>query len=312
MAIRSSSIGTSSGTGQRTRPNLRRPLVRTGSPSMRRLVEEARLELVPMKSLERAVGELEPRSSISMTCSPASSIEATLDESERLLAAGHRVVPHISARMTESPRHLAAIHRRLGELGIREIFVVGGDAEPHGCYFDAIEFLEAFVDLDDADGPASRRVDHIGYTAYPDTHPVISTDRLHDALHRKQQIVLGSGRSAHVTTQMCFSSDQVESWLRSERAAGLEVPVHLGIPGVIDRAKLMAMGVRLGVGTSLRYLKKNRRAIGRMMSQRSFEPDALLRPLAHQVDELGIDGLHVFTFNQVEATESWRRRTLHA
>jgi len=274
------------------------------------MIAAAKIELIPMKSLERAVSELRPASSISMTCSPAKSIEATLDESERLLAAGHRVTPHISARMVRSPEHLPEIHARLRELDIREIFVVGGDADPPGCFFDAIEFLDAFLTLDDADGPERRQVDHIGYTGYPDTHPLITNEQLHDALHRKQELILASGRSAHVSTQMCFSAERICNWLRSERAAGLTIPVHLGVPGVIDATKLMTMGMRLGVGTSLRYLSKNRKALGKLMTQRNFEPDALLRPLAGDLQPLGIDGIHLFTFNQVDTTEIWRERTL--
>ncbi|MFK7916611.1 MAG: hypothetical protein AB8G14_00920 [Ilumatobacter sp.] len=294
----------------RTKRILKRGLVPPGPSTLRRLVSDAKVELIPMKSLERAVGELQPDSNISMTCSPAKSIDATLDETERLLAAGHRVTPHISARMVESTDHLLRIHDRLGVLGVREIFVVGGDADPPGCFFDAIEFIDAFIALDDSPRSTGRHVDHIGYTSYPDTHPFITNDQLHAALHIKQQMILESGRTAHVSTQMCFSADQIRSWLTNERAAGLTVPVHLGVPGVIDKTKLMSMGVRLGVGTSLRYLSKNKKAIGKLMTQRSFEPDMLLKPLARDLERLGIGGIHLYTFNQVAATETWRTRTL--
>ena len=287
-----------------------RGLLQPGPSPLRSMIRDAKVELIPMKSLERAITELAPHSSISMTCSPAKSIETTLDETAALIAAGHRVTPHLSARMVQTPEHLVAIRDRLVEIGIREVFVVGGDADPPGCFFDAIEFIEAFLALDDADGPEHRQVDHIGYTSYPDSHPLIKSEQLHDALHVKQQMILDSGRTAHVSTQMCFSADQIRTWLRGERAAGLTVPVHLGVPGVIDKTKLMTMGVRLGVGTSLRYLSKNRKALGKMMTQRSFEPDQLLKPLAGQFADLGIEGIHLYTFNQVAATEAWRTKTL--
>ena len=289
---------------------VRRPLVRPDTPLLRQLITDAKIELVPMASLERARDELRPHTSISMTCSPAKSIEATLDETARLIAAGHHVVPHISARMVTTHDHLATIHARLVEVGVREIFVVRGDADPPGCFFDAIEFLGAFLAVDDAHGTDRRQIDHIGYTAYPDSHPFITNEQLHAALHRKQRQILDSGRTAHVSTQMCFSADQIRNWLRMERASGLTIPVHLGIPGVIDKSKLMTMGMRLGVGTSLRYLTKNKKAIGKLMTQRAFEPDALLRPLAGDLDELGIGGIHLYTFNQVATTEAWRDRTL--
>lgn len=295
---------------QRRKRSRGRGLLSPGPSTLRRLVTDAKVELIPMKSLERAVTELRPSSRLSVTCSPAKGIDATLDECERLIALGHHAIPHISARMVMRHEHLVAIHTRLVALGIREIFVVGGDADPPGCYFDAIEFLEAFLALDDAAGPERRQIDHIGYTAYPDTHPLISTEQLHEALHRKQKMILSTGRTAHVSTQMCFSVEQIRRWLRSERSSGLTVPVHLGVPGVIDTTKLMTMGVRLGIGTSMRYLSKNRKALGKLVRQRSFEPDTLLKPLAHDVDALGIDGIHLYTFNQVDATERWRERTL--
>ena len=284
-------------------PKSRRPLAGPESPTMRRLIEGAGIELIPMKSLDGAVRALRPRSRISMTCSPAKSIEATLDETERLMALGHTVTPHVSARMVRSNDHLREIVERLDALGVDEVFVVAGDADPPGIFFDAIEFLDAFLDLDPG-------VQHVGYTSYPDSHPLIDTDKLHAALHRKQEMILESGRTAHVTTQMCFFADQIRNWLRAERASGLTVPVHLGVPGVIDKSKLMTMGMRLGVGTSLRYLSKNRKAIGRLMTQPSFQPDQLLRPLAADLDELGITGVHLFSFNQVAPTEEWRDRVL--
>ena len=280
----------------------------TGPSVVHSLIEHAAIELVPMKSLTGAVAELPARSHVSMTCSPAKSIEFTLDETAALLAAGHHVTPHIAARMVRSADHLREIHARLVELDVRDVFVVAGDADPPGCFFDAIEFIEALVSLDDA-GDA-RQIDHIGFTSYPDTHPIISTAQLHDALHRKQELVLASGRTAHVATQMCFSADRIDRWLVAERAAGFRLPVRLGLPGVIDTAKLLTMGMRLGVGTSLRYLSKNRSALGKLMTQRSYEPDQLLRPLADRFEPLGIDGLHLFTFNQVAATEAWRRDAL--
>ncbi len=303
MAVNPESFPENRRNRPRRMPTMRKPLAGAGSPHMRTLIEHAKLELVPMKSLDRAIDELLPNSKISMTCSPAKSIDDTLDETAKLVAAGHTVIPHISARMVQTPAHLSEIVARIHEIGTREIFVVGGDADPPGCFFDALQFLDAFLGLD-------PNVDHIGFPAYPDTHPFISLDALHEALHTKQAMILDSDRTAHASTQMCFSADQIRTWLTAERAAGLTIPVHLGIPGVIDKTKLMTMGVRLGVGTSLRYLSKNRKAIGKMMTQRAFQPDQLLRPLADDLIELGIDGIHLYTFNQVAATEAWRQRIL--
>ncbi len=38
---------------------------------------------------------------------------------------GHRVIPHLSARMTKDMAHLESLLRRISELGVKQAFVVG-------------------------------------------------------------------------------------------------------------------------------------------------------------------------------------------
>ena len=111
---------------------------------------------------------------------------------------------------------------------------------------------------------------------------------------------------------MCFDPDTIRDWLVAERANGITLPIHLGIAGVVDRTKLMAMGVRLGIGASMSYLMKNRRAISSLLRTSDYNPDSLLLPLEADLERLGVEGIHCFTFNQVAATESWRRQALEA
>ena len=109
---------------------------------------------------------------------------------------------------------------------------------------------------------------------------------------------------------MCFDAGAIRHWLMRERAEGFHLPVLLGVPGSLDRTRLLTMGLRLGVGSSLRYLKKNRSAIGRLFSPRGYDPDRLVRPLSGVADDYGVAGLHTFTFNQVRATAEWQSNAL--
>ena len=54
--------------------------------------------------------------------------------------------------------------------------------------------------------------------------------------------------------------------------------------------------------------------VGRLLSPGSFGPDALLEGMAPSLcDPLArIEALHLFTFNQVEATVAWQERMLAA
>ena len=183
--------------------------------------------------------------------------------------------------------------------------MVGGDAEEPGGYRDAIEFLADFLKTD-------HGLEAVGVTAYPDGHAFLSRDTLHGALHEKQRMLADAGVQGFCTTQMCFDPDVIGKWLRTEREMGLTLPVHLGISGVVAKSKLLTMGARLGIGDSLKYLRKNMGAVLKMMTTVAYDPNDLLVPLSSDLLDLGVTGLHVFTFNQVDATNTWRLGVLGA
>jgi methylenetetrahydrofolate reductase (NADPH) len=116
----------------------------------------------------------------------------------------------------------------------------------------------------------------------------------------------------HMSTQMCFDPDAVASWVAHVRGAGITLPIHLGTPGVAEITKLMTIAARIGVADSARYLKKNKRMVGQLMKGGSFGPDAFLRALAPTLADQTADvrSLHIFTFNQVEATAAWQSQML--
>ncbi len=267
---------------------------------VRRLVAATRFELVPMKGVDDAIEALPESSTVSVTCSPTKGIPATLDLAVRLLDLGHHPIPHISARMVEGPDEVFKLAAWIREHGLRDLFVVGGDAEhPHGPYADGSMFLRDLLAHD-------HGLARIGVPAYPDGHPFIDRSVLRDALHAKQALITEAGVSAGASTQMCFDAGSIRAWLQEERSLGLTLPIHLGVPGVVDRARLMRMGARLGVGTSLRYLSKNRASVVRMLAPGGYDPTDLVRAMAPDAEALGIVGLHSFTFNSVADTAKWR------
>ncbi len=75
--------------------------------------------------------------------------------------------------------------------------------------------------------------------------------------------------------------------------------------------RLLRVAARIGVGGSLRYLRKNRQLL-RLLFGRSFTPERLLRSLGPTLADPKADvrALHLFTFNQVDATVSWQQRML--
>jgi methylenetetrahydrofolate reductase (NADPH) len=274
------------------------------SPDARkRLIAEARYEVIPLKSMHDQIPHLPTGCSVSVTCSPTKGIEPTLEISAELQAAGHHAVPHIAARLVEGREHVEKIAARINEHGITEIFVVGGDPDPVGPYADGLSLMKDLL-------PLCQTVRIVGVPSYPDHHTVIPDAALDEALLAKQALIKELGLEGFTSTQMCFNVKTIEQWLRRQRERGLTLPVHLGVPGAVDRTRLLSLGTRLGIGSSLRYLRKNSGAIMRMFSPSSYDPDKLITPLSRHADELGLDGLHLFTFNSIDSTVAWQQKAL--
>ena len=288
-----------------------------GSPRRRRLagespehraaraavIEASSFEVITLRSLDAAVEALPCGSRVSVTASPAKGLAATQEITEQLIAAGHAAIPHISARLVRDRTHTRALAAWLRSTQTEEIFLVGGDVAEPGRYPDALSFLGDLLEA----GPGLRRV---GVTAYPDGHPLIDPATLDSALTAKQAMLAEAGLAGYSSTQLCLDPGRIAGWLRRQRRQGMDLPVHLGIAGVVDRAKLLSIGLRLGIGQSLRYLRKNRRAVTRLLTAPHYDPNDLLVPLSPHLVELDIRALHIFTFNQVAATAAWREQNL--
>jgi methylenetetrahydrofolate reductase (NADPH) len=258
--------------------------------------EHTRVELIPLPSVRKHLPALPSGSRISVTCSPTHGLEATLDLTAELMRLGHDVVPHLAARQISTEGELRDLVAACDGLGVREVFVIGGDADHHGPYREALDLAAAYRD-------ASTRVEAFGFAAYPDGHATIDDDRLAAALLRKQDFLRRSGMRGHLSTQMCFDPAVVARWLDHARAEGISLPIHLGVPGRVDRLKLAAISARLGIGSSISFLKKNRTSALKLLGAH-FDPGSLVDEV-HDRAAHGIDGLHVFSFNNVEPTLAW-------
>lgn len=265
--------------------------------ALRALVRGARYELIPLKSVRDKAGALPPASTVTVTASPTHGIEATLALAEWLASCGHAVVPHLSAHMIRDRAHLADLLARARAAGLREAFVVGGDARQPTEFRDGLALLHAMQDM-------GHPFDRIGVPAYPEGHADIPNDMLLRDLKAKQPY-------AHsMTTQMSFNPEAVSVWIGRMRAEGVRLAVHLGVPGVTELSKLMTIAARIGVADSARYLKKNRQMMGHLMRPGSYGPDAFLLSLAGTIADPAahVAGMHLFTFNQIEETAAWQQR----
>lgn len=259
-------------------------------------VRKSYMEIFPTPTIESKLDVLEPGAYVAVTCSPTKGIGATLAMSERIARRGFRVVPHVAARMVRDKQHLRDIIKRLDDTRIVSLFVPGGDAnKPAGVYSGALELLRDIADI-------GHRFKEIGITAYPEGHPFMSTAVLAEQLRQKQHF------ADYIVTQMCFDAAAISTWMDDMRQQGVTLPVCLGLPGASDRSELIRTSMRIGVGDSLRYLKKQRNNAAHLLAAKDYRPDRLLFDLAPVIEKPAnkILSHHIFCFNQIERTERWR------
>lgn len=269
--------------------------------TLRTLLNSARYEILPTAGIVDRIHEyVVPGRVITVTASTGLTLEATLSTAEQLQALGFHAVPHIAARMVRGRTELEEIVDRLTQAGIDSIFVPAGDAAPPaGGYAGALDLV---VDLASMAAP----IQHLGVSAYPETHPLIADDVTIQAMWDKRDY------ATHLVSNLCFDPDVIATWLARVRARGVDLPLILGIAGKVELTKLARVASKIGVGESTRFLRKNTTTFTRMAKPGGYNPRKFLNKLSPALDNpaMGVAGLHIYTFNQIKDTEIWRRKQL--
>ena len=259
-------------------------------------LEHPRYEVLPLDGIEERVLAHVPREvKLTVTASPAKGLEATLLLSERLGAAGYAVVPHVTARMVRDAVHAAEIVARLRAAGVREVFVPAGDATDPGQFSDAASLLREL----------EGSFDELGITGYPESHHLIDDDTTIRAMFEKAPM------ATYIVSQLCFDPETIRTWFARVRGRGTGLPIWVGMPGIVDNAKLLRISMKIGLGESARFLRAHRAWLRRLVT-RTFTPDALVRGLEplYGDPKAAMGGFHFYTFNELERTERWRQRML--
>lgn len=272
-----------------------------GLASVAPLLAKPRYEVFPAAAVEEAVAQwVPPGLTVTVTASPARGLEATLDLAERLAGRGYRVVPHVSARLVVDDAHLADIVARLVACGVDDVFVPAGDADPPaGRFHSALSLIEQLAEM-------GRPFARVGITGYPESHPRIDDDITIQAMWDKRH------HAAYIVSNLCFDPAVLRRWISRVRARGVTLPLFVGLAGPVDRTRLLRMAGKAGVAESARFLAGHTEWFLRLGTPGGYRPDRLLdrAGAALAAPASAVEGLHLFTFNQVRQTEEWRRSLL--
>ncbi|MGH8204805.1 MAG: methylenetetrahydrofolate reductase, partial [Steroidobacteraceae bacterium] len=258
-------------------------------------------EVIPLEGAEEAVLEHVPAEvKVTVTTSPAKGLESTLILAERLAGHGYAVVPHLSARLVHDRIHLAELVERLRAAGTQDVFVIAGDATKRAGEFDgAAALLRALEDL-------GHPFTEVGITGYPESHAFISDETTIQAMFEKAEF------ATYIVSQICFDPQVTVDWIEAVWKRGTRLPIHIGLPGAVPRAKLLRLSARIGVGESIRFLRGHGSWITRALKPGGFSPDPLIASLEPSLAgrERKVAGFHFFTFNNFADTEHWRQQAL--
>lgn len=270
------------------------------SQRIRQDLEKSYMEIIPIPGIEERLETLDRSMHLAVTCSPTKGVDETIELSEKLIAKGFQVTPHIASKCVRDEKHLEAIIKKLDALSVKSIFVPGGDRpEPMGDFQNACDLLRSLKKL-------GHNLNKIGIAAHPEGHPDVSDEVLMDALEEKKDL------ADFIVTQMCFDADILTKWLIEINQKGIDLPVWVGLPGVIERGRLLKTSLRIGVGDSLRFLRKKSQVATELMKSSIYNPNKLVRDISEHSDIAGANlaGYHIYCFNQVEITEKWRTETI--
>jgi methylenetetrahydrofolate reductase (NADPH) len=275
-----------------------------GQRANRRLVEFLRhpgYEVIPLQGAEESVVEHVPKDiALTVTASPGKGTWATVELAERLAGHGFKVAPHLSARLIRDRAELEEILQRLRAAAIKDTFVVAGDVdEPAGEFEDAAGLLLAMSEI-------GHSFEEVGITGYPESHPKISDETTIQAMYDKAPY------ATYIISQVCFDAGVISDWAGRVWSRGVKLPIRVGMPGYVNRQKLLRISASIGVGESARFLKRQRNWLLKMFLPGGYSPDRLIEGLKPGFTDpnRNIRGLHIYTFNEVKTTEAWRREMM--
>ena len=268
--------------------------------SLRALLENQSIEITPAQAGDTGLADYLPQGSrVFVPWLPGADEDATIIAAIELRHQGKTPVPHITVRRIRNLASLGNLLRCLhDEAGVDEVLIVGGDvAAPKGPFEAAVDVLESDVLL-------ANGISRVGVGGYPEGHPAISDPDLFNALLRKPAVA--DGLEAFVVTQFAFTAAPVIAWLEYVRAAGLRLPVHVGVPGPARIGTLMRYARMCGVSSSMKMFVRHGRGLASTACVSN--PNRMVRDLAGYCAEhpdSGMGPVHLYPFGGLTRTADW-------
>ena len=232
-------------------------------------------------------------------------IEDMVATAKRLTGEGFAVMPHFPARIIQDAAMLENwIAMYQGEAGVKQaLLLAGGVSAPYGDFHSSMQLMETglfdragFERLHVAGHPEGNR----------DIDPDGSTRMVDEALQWKQKFSERTDAKMALATQFAFEADPIIEWANSLKAAGIDLPVHIGIAGPAKLQTMSKFAVTCGVGPSIRVLQRRAKDVSKLLLP--YEPTEIIEALAaHKAANPGfnIEQVHFFPLGGIKTCAKW-------
>ncbi|MCT4577578.1 methylenetetrahydrofolate reductase [Donghicola sp.] len=232
-------------------------------------------------------------------------IEDMVETAARLADDGFQVMPHFPARIIKDAATLEDwINRYQGEAGVKQaLLLAGGVAQPHGEFHSSMQLMETGL----FDRAGFTRLHVAGHPeGNKDIDPKGGDQNVMDALRWKASFNERTDAEMALATQFCFEAKPIIEWADSIKAAGVDLPIHIGIAGPAKLQTMIKFAVACGVGPSLKVLQKRAKDVTKLMLP--FEPNEVVAELAaHKAanPDFNITNVHFFPLGGIKTNAQW-------
>ena len=232
-------------------------------------------------------------------------IEDMVATAKRIAAEGYAVMPHFPARIIKDKDVLGDwIARYQGEANVTQALILaGGVTKPHGDFDSSMELLESGL----FDQAGFTRLHVAGHPeGNKDIDPNGTNLNVDAALQWKQKFSERSDAEMALATQFAFEAGPIIEWANAIKAAGVDIPIHIGIAGPAKLQTLIKFAIACGVGASLKVLQKRAMDVTKLLLP--YEPtDVITQLAAHKAKnpDFNISHVHFFPLGGIKTNANW-------
>ncbi|PSL17176.1 5,10-methylenetetrahydrofolate reductase [Shimia abyssi] len=281
--------------------------VKTASPNVEAFLQGYTIEVMPRTAakVEDFRDLLPTGTRVYIAHIEGTPIEEMVATAKRIAAEGYPVMPHFPARIIKDAATLENwIAMYQGEAGVDQaLMLAGGVEKPHGEFDSSMQLLETGL----FDKAGFKRLHVAGHPeGNKDIDPKGGTANVDAALQWKQDFSKRSDAEMALATQFAFDAKPIIAWADGVKAAGVDIPIHIGIAGPAKLQTLIKFAIACGVGPSLKVLQKRAMDVSKLLLP--YEPNDVLTELANHKaanPDFNIDKVHFFPLGGIKTNAKW-------